>query len=993
MAEEKNIATGYIGNALRSAADNHTTTFADEIFDTERQKYQNEVTSDLETTDNEIKAGLTSETARAQAAEEANAQAIAEEKAAIMGTDRIADGAVTIEKLADNAFDDKPIAGSNNLVKSGVVADKISELELNVNLVKNELSGEYYSKIASLNSAYQSVTFFENIALKEGCEYTLSVSVETNYGNLTCRIVESGTSSIISMIKLNGADEKSKNASFVASKDTLADIIVSTGNNIQPNVLIELVGQKGLRDELCDVVDDMKNDVNTVISNVDNLKEELLGVSVDKTVSVEIPFEWSLIADNFLFKKGQTYIVYVSVVENNGSVTCDIKNKKDDSRIERMTLNGHDELFKEYRYTPNEDVLGYVQVTSNTTQDNITAGVKSSELGKLENIEKELSNIAYGFITKELAYIERGELKNGLPLAIIDVDSYRRYENSIRSGRLIKTKHFNLSLKNSIIEVFVLDSNFNITRRIKENNTVNIDLADNEEYVNFQVSFFEHSSLTLEKGSIDNSGQDTDGTNLRVKGYLTQRELFNLIFDCGFAQSRAYIYAYDENYNFIKVQQKEVSASDTINNIGEQTLGDFLDSRIKYYRIYVRKSYLSLSDEEYNSIKVYSVVASPTIPSIKTEVSKTCSEVCLPFQNDTINGSYQVHSYLDNRYMDSYEDRNYSDESVYFTNYLLKLPLSYTQEGKPTRCIIWCGGTGAYAGWQNSDFSAQKSSLDFWVANGYAVVSFLGLTSKYLDSYYSSLNDFGLPTSMTAHAQGLKYITTRYNIASDGCFVSCMSMGGLPAAQMLFEKKIPILAACLMAPKLDAYMTSMTMDGIYKGAEVYANELHFDEGWKKFFDGSSYTAEEKESYMKSQIRKTMGTQPLLNGIVGKTIDELYNIGRNARSDKQSLANCSRYCNTPTKIICSVGDVTIDYNLSKQFIISLQNGGSPAFLSAYPEPKDPTEGTIAGHHVVSSTRQGPYVESFKTSSGEIYTNVVGAFVECLQFFRQSDPDVV
>lgn len=43
MAEEKKIATGYIGNALRSAADNHTTTFADEIFDTERQEYQNEV--------------------------------------------------------------------------------------------------------------------------------------------------------------------------------------------------------------------------------------------------------------------------------------------------------------------------------------------------------------------------------------------------------------------------------------------------------------------------------------------------------------------------------------------------------------------------------------------------------------------------------------------------------------------------------------------------------------------------------------------------------------------------------------------------------------------------------------------------------------------------------------------------------------------------------------------------------------------------------------
>ena len=45
MAEEKNIATGYIGNALRSTAADHIATFADEVFDTDRQQYQNEVNS------------------------------------------------------------------------------------------------------------------------------------------------------------------------------------------------------------------------------------------------------------------------------------------------------------------------------------------------------------------------------------------------------------------------------------------------------------------------------------------------------------------------------------------------------------------------------------------------------------------------------------------------------------------------------------------------------------------------------------------------------------------------------------------------------------------------------------------------------------------------------------------------------------------------------------------------------------------------------------
>lgn len=81
MAEEKRIATGYIGNALRSVADDHITTFADEIFDTERQKYQSEVNTDIEER-------IEAEKERAEAAELANADNIAKNAQAI--TDEVA---------------------------------------------------------------------------------------------------------------------------------------------------------------------------------------------------------------------------------------------------------------------------------------------------------------------------------------------------------------------------------------------------------------------------------------------------------------------------------------------------------------------------------------------------------------------------------------------------------------------------------------------------------------------------------------------------------------------------------------------------------------------------------------------------------------------------------------------------------------------------------------------------------------------------------------
>ena len=98
MAEKKNIATGYIGNALRSSAADHTTTFTDEVFDTDRQKYQSEVNTDIEEkitseaesrvlaitaeaqartqNDQLLSQAIAAEQERAEVAEQANATAI-----------------------------------------------------------------------------------------------------------------------------------------------------------------------------------------------------------------------------------------------------------------------------------------------------------------------------------------------------------------------------------------------------------------------------------------------------------------------------------------------------------------------------------------------------------------------------------------------------------------------------------------------------------------------------------------------------------------------------------------------------------------------------------------------------------------------------------------------------------------------------------------------------------------------------------------------------
>ena len=48
MAEKLKIAKGNIGNAMHSTAKDHVTTFVDEVFDEDNQKYQSDINDELD---------------------------------------------------------------------------------------------------------------------------------------------------------------------------------------------------------------------------------------------------------------------------------------------------------------------------------------------------------------------------------------------------------------------------------------------------------------------------------------------------------------------------------------------------------------------------------------------------------------------------------------------------------------------------------------------------------------------------------------------------------------------------------------------------------------------------------------------------------------------------------------------------------------------------------------------------------------------------------
>ena len=48
MAEKLKIVKGNIGNAIHSTAKDHVTTFVDEVFDEDSQKYQSDINDELD---------------------------------------------------------------------------------------------------------------------------------------------------------------------------------------------------------------------------------------------------------------------------------------------------------------------------------------------------------------------------------------------------------------------------------------------------------------------------------------------------------------------------------------------------------------------------------------------------------------------------------------------------------------------------------------------------------------------------------------------------------------------------------------------------------------------------------------------------------------------------------------------------------------------------------------------------------------------------------
>ena len=151
MAEGKKIATGYVGNALRSSAADHTTTFTDEVFDTKRQKYQSEVNTDIES--------------KIEEETKARELAITTESQARTQNDQLLSQAIAAEQERAEAAEEANARGIDAVVVKNEGQDqKLSELEKDVidilkktNLLRLAENGEFFIADEDFNVVFKVV--------------------------------------------------------------------------------------------------------------------------------------------------------------------------------------------------------------------------------------------------------------------------------------------------------------------------------------------------------------------------------------------------------------------------------------------------------------------------------------------------------------------------------------------------------------------------------------------------------------------------------------------------------------------------------------------------------------------------------------------------------------------------------------------------------------------------------------------------------------------
>ena len=212
-----------------------------------------------------------------------------DENDVIITTDRIEDGAVTLEKIATSAFD-STLSVSGKIAPADVVGGKLTKLE-------EEILGELSASVTRYNSFQRRGEIIKHFS--SGDKITLSASGTAVSNNIVVRYDDNKTN--ITILANNG-----KSSIVTLSKDTTKLIFVCNDNTISVDgtILVKAKFADSIKSIINDVKDELAEEKSRAIlseqtnaANIATLNEQINGHNI------EIPVEQiETVADRYLNK-------------------------------------------------------------------------------------------------------------------------------------------------------------------------------------------------------------------------------------------------------------------------------------------------------------------------------------------------------------------------------------------------------------------------------------------------------------------------------------------------------------------------------------------------------------------------------------------------------------------------------------------------------------------------------------------------------------------
>ena len=254
---------------------------------------------------------------------------------------------------------------------------------------------------------------------------------------------------------------------------------------------------------------------------------------------------------------------------------------------------------------------------------------------------------------------------------------------------------------------------------------------------------------------------------------------------------------------------------------------------------------------------------------------------------------------------------------------ILALPTNYSRSGKPTRLVICGHGTG----WKctaSTTIPWAGMNTQLLLDEGYAVLGCNG-TPGDLDGLDQGHN--GTPQCYRSILAAYKYVTGKYNIATNGVLTAGLSMGTIMTTQITCFADIPVLAQVVFSPSFELMKSQFTLKPAVR--QRMCEKFGFV-GQAPTFTSQDPPSEAEKQYVLDNFDKWCGYDTIINGISGGA-KETFSVWPN-HAVKENAAEKALYQDkaiirrVPIKMFVCDDDTVASPRWADYLSIMMRNGG-------------------------------------------------------------------